>query len=400
MLKVSKIPSPESAEQYFTRSRALAPRETEGRWIGGVARALGIQGSPVTPQGLYHALSGWVPDGPHKGLRLRRPHRHQDPGAAVVFTLDKSVSVASLQEEDAKAAALAREAVHRAALTTVEAWETFFVRSGSRPTPTGSLLGAVFSHESSRYSDPHYHLHWLVANTTWDSGTRRLWGTNFRPLWQGVKAMDRVFQAELVRELQARGLDAGLRSRGALTAAVVRGIDRARLPPLSQGRSMIRSRISQEPPPPGMNAGRWSKILGDRHRPRKPPTLDFSQRLQGLRPGRTGPLPLQSPGFHAVSERLRHDLVTPLKTPHAKMASLGKYAERYAGARLAAGCIAGESWRSPYWESAFVTQHRIFGLQISGREADIKARRYRINLVKRQAEKVLPEMQKRAFHTG
>ncbi len=154
------------AEDYFS-----GRGDKTGRWVGSGLSNVGlIAGEEVEREALHRALfSGEHPlTGEPLGQRIRRGDGIA--GFGMTFSAPKSVSLLwALGSQDVA------EKVEAAEAAAVDAGIAYFERhavyarrgrNGIEQIDGGGLIGAAFSHRTSRECDPQLHTHVLVANRT------------------------------------------------------------------------------------------------------------------------------------------------------------------------------------------------------------------------------------------
>lgn len=282
MIKLRERRDPNGADEYFLREVRLREEEKRGVWIGATAQILGIHERAITSEALVAAMGGFVPDGECRGWPLGARMKAGAMGAIeAVFSVDKSVSVVALAGGQVGDRAV--QACRQAVMRTVTGWEQFaYCTRGSGRDRTANVLAGLWMHHSSRHGDPHLHAHVLFMNGTWHSEERRFFRVQSRWLFGGARAMDRAFQAELVRELRGEGFPCSLEQVEHVTAARISDVDLRLCRRLSVGGARLRAAAGTRARPAGMAEGRWRNLAGDRIRPPKPPTPDFASMLSGL----------------------------------------------------------------------------------------------------------------------
>ena len=198
--------------------------EPEGRWLGSLSRALGMEGSIVSEAALRALLEGVDPN---TGEILDPQHgRVRVVGFDAVFAAPKSVSVLHAFSGDAvtQAFAEAHEQSVRAVVSYLESHVALLRRTtaeGRRSVQSDRLAAASFLHRTSRAPDPHLHSHVVIANLGVDRSGR--WSAlDARALFQHQSAAGALYGAELRRELVERlGLSWRVRRRGAVDLAAV-----------------------------------------------------------------------------------------------------------------------------------------------------------------------------------
>jgi conjugative relaxase-like TrwC/TraI family protein len=207
----------EGGEDYYTK-----PGERPGRWIGGLASDIGLDGE-VERETYFHLLAGEHPTDGHVLVRRSPPRtfvdasgktRRKEPilGHDVRFSAPKSVSLLwaigspKIQREVEEAV----DHAVRAAYAHLER-EACFVQRGKGGTAIergAGFIGMAFLHRSSRAGDPALHVHVVTANMTRAlSDGKWLSLANPRrqsPLLREAKSTGYVFQAELRAQLTRR----------------------------------------------------------------------------------------------------------------------------------------------------------------------------------------------------
>jgi conjugative relaxase-like TrwC/TraI family protein len=180
-------------EDYYVRGG-----EPAGRWIGGGARRLGLDGL-VRPEDLERVLTG---QHPRDGSLLRL--RGSVPGFDVTFSAPKSVSLlfAVGQGRVSDAVLAAHEKAVAEAFGYLERSAAVGRRGagGVERVLGDGLVGASFLHRTSRAGDPQLHTHVLAANLVRDSAGR--WtALDARALYAEGRTAGYLYQAVLRDEL-------------------------------------------------------------------------------------------------------------------------------------------------------------------------------------------------------
>jgi conjugative relaxase-like TrwC/TraI family protein len=207
----------EGGEDYYTK-----PGERPGRWIGGLASGIGLEGE-IDRDAYFHLLAGEHPTSGQTLVHRPPPRvfvdasgrtRRKEPilGHDVRFSAPKSVSLLwaigspVIQREVEEAV----DRAVRAAYGHLER-EACFVQRGKGGTAIergAGFVGMAFLHRSSRAGDPALHVHVVTANMTRAvSDGKWLSLANPRrqsPLLREAMSTGYVFQAELRAELTRR----------------------------------------------------------------------------------------------------------------------------------------------------------------------------------------------------
>ncbi|MBA3920218.1 MAG: relaxase domain-containing protein [Nostocaceae cyanobacterium] len=185
--------------------------ESQTRWYGLGAAALGLSGRVNNKESFANVCNGFTPDGTKQiGMNTER--------AAIDcnFAAPKSVSLTALVGGDERL-----EVAHRLAVEkTLSYMEEHFaqtrvqVNNGKRiKEKTGNLIAAQFDHIESRELDPHMHTHALVMNLTqrdnsdWYSLANE--GIKFNQKHLGM-----IYQSYLANEVQRLGYETEARPHG------------------------------------------------------------------------------------------------------------------------------------------------------------------------------------------
>jgi len=191
--------------------------EVAGRWLGGGARDLGLQGR-VQDRALLAVLAGYEPgarrqeDGSWLGTRLvaPAPSGRRTPGFDACFTVPKSVSLLwafgdRVRVGDRRLDRVVEQAHAEAVSEAVAYLERAAARgrrgtNGLRQVGSSGLVAAVFRQRTSRANDPHLHSHVLVANLC--RGEDGRWGAlDARLLFVQAKTTGHLYAAHLRHRL-------------------------------------------------------------------------------------------------------------------------------------------------------------------------------------------------------
>jgi conjugative relaxase-like TrwC/TraI family protein len=228
--------SHESSISYYAHSKHLEPA---GFWVGGGAKALGIEG-PVLPTDLEKIAKGYHPDG--TPLVKNAGHATRQPGWDLTFSAPKSVSVAWSQatpELRRAIEAVQLQAVGKA-VSVLEKEHVLTRRGvGGKILETGKLVVATFEHGYSRALDPHLHTHCLVMNvvTRADGTTGAVLS---HPFYDEKMAIGRVYREELARGLKSLGFTIKERPDGLID---ILGVPEELMQAMSQRRAQVLERL-------------------------------------------------------------------------------------------------------------------------------------------------------------
>lgn len=180
--------------------------ETQGRWFGRGAEALGLAGA-VDREVFRRVLDGVLPTGQVLGRQTPDGRKHS-PGWDLTFSAPKSVSILVEAGLDERLLA-AHEAAAREALGWIES-EVVGTRS-RRPSGvefrrTGSMVAALFTHHTSRAQDPNLHTHAVVANAT-QRGDGTFGSLHSIELYEAKMVAGQVYRSALARAAFALGYE-------------------------------------------------------------------------------------------------------------------------------------------------------------------------------------------------
>jgi len=261
MLKIRSTKAAQDCLLYFLGDRGLTPREKEGTWQGRGCEVLGVAGgSRVQARDFALMLDGYDAHGTQFVRRWRNPRR---AAYDLVFSCSKPVSIAALcwpergeevrecfDESTAHAFGLAERLAQRQV-------------PKSQSAKTGMLTAACFTHEASRFGDPHLHRHMVTGNVTWDRG---FWALDADAIFQCSGQIDGFFQRDLAERLRKRGLRSSIKA-----GVAVLDVPEELCARLSRGRNAIeevkqrvRRRVGEQRAMKGL-----SGLIGDRLRTRR-----------------------------------------------------------------------------------------------------------------------------------
>ncbi len=191
-----------AAATYFLQG------EKPGRWSGGAAEALGLEG-PVGAAPLRRVLDGRHPT-TGRPLPLRRM-AHRRAGWDLTFAAPKSLSLVAALAERTDASAIA--GAHQAAVADAMAWlgaHGCRARQAGHLEPVRGILLARYEHGVSDGGDPHLHSHVILANLAFTGGER--WSAlASSPLWPTMRPLGGVYRLALRERLVEAGLAFGWR---------------------------------------------------------------------------------------------------------------------------------------------------------------------------------------------
>ncbi|EEG5992842.1 conjugative relaxase, partial [Salmonella enterica subsp. enterica] len=163
MLSISSIKG--DAGYYSHEDNYYASGSLDSRWMGEGAEKLGLKGE-VACADMDAVRQGRLPDGSDLSRMVDGVNKHRS-GYDLTFSAPKSVSVMALVGEDRRFI----EAHNRAVAVVMQEVEQLvsarITQEGKTDTVlTGSMVAALYNHDTSRDLDPQIHTHALVFNAT------------------------------------------------------------------------------------------------------------------------------------------------------------------------------------------------------------------------------------------
>lgn len=202
MLSIAAIRSASGAANYFAKDNYYT---VEGSaeisiWEGEGARELGLSGQ-VTKDAFEGILNGFLPDGTGVGQVQNR-----QAGIDLTFSIPKSLSILAYISGDRRIL----EANLRAVQATMK-WVEQNLAEGRRdidgkkaPIRTGSLVYALFEHDTSRALDPQGHIHAAIANLT-RMPDEKWQALHNRAIWKLNSVIGSIYHAQLRSEIEQIG---------------------------------------------------------------------------------------------------------------------------------------------------------------------------------------------------
>lgn len=281
MLSIGKLTTPRvdyylgsltaTTDEYY-----LNPTEIPGRWTGALAPTLGLGlDGQVNPDGFRSIIDGRHP-GDDRPLIPGAGTAGRVSGFDLTFSAPKSVSVAwALSDPDtASVVAAAHDAAVGEAFAALEAEAVMARRGhgGTRQIPGLGLVGAAFTHRTSRCGDPQLHTHLVVANLTTDTHGR--WSTpDGRVIYGWAKTVGYLYQTALrARLTETLGVTWGPVTKG---SAEITGTTRAQRDRFSGRRTQVVAELDRL----GYHSPRAARTATLATRPAKDRDVD----LDGLR---------------------------------------------------------------------------------------------------------------------
>lgn len=241
---------------YYTEETAVA-----GEWFGEAAERLGLNG-PVGEKEFLALCEGRHPF-TGDNLTLRRNTTRMSAGKETanrrifydfVYRPPKSVSVVGLLGDD-RIFELHRKAM-KTSLAALEKYAGTRVRKAGECSDrrTGSVVAALFEHDTSREQDPLLHTHAVIFNATWDAVEQEWKALQTHDMFKALPYAQAVYHTELARELVRLGYE--IRPKG--KSWEIAGVSDAVIARFSKRRLGIEQRLAEE-------AGKRENAGADRH---------------------------------------------------------------------------------------------------------------------------------------
>ncbi|MFS7282023.1 conjugative transfer relaxase/helicase TraI [Serratia proteamaculans] len=208
MMTVAPVASASGAAAYYSsKDNYYFLGNLQSKWVGEGAQELGLEG-PVQNDVFTQIMEGKLPDGTQLGKEVNGQHVHR-AGHDLTFSAPKSVSLLVLIGGDKQlldAHNRAVDVVSKQIEGLISARDT---NDGTTSiVPTGKLVAAAYTHDTSRNLDPQLHTHLIVANVTELDGK-----------WKAL-ATDYIHKAGFIETVMANQVTLGQIYRNALREEV------------------------------------------------------------------------------------------------------------------------------------------------------------------------------------
>ncbi|HFH0499580.1 TPA: conjugative transfer relaxase/helicase TraI [Salmonella enterica subsp. enterica serovar Onderstepoort] len=211
MLSISSIKG--DAGYYSHEDNYYASGSLDSRWMGEGAEKLGLKGE-VASADMDAVRQGRLPDGSDLSRMVDGVNKHRS-GYDLTFSAPKSVSVMALVGEDRRFI----EAHNRAVAVVMQEVEQLvsarITQEGKTETVlTGSMVAALYNHDTSRDLDPQVHTHALVFNATFADDKWRSLASDTRMktgfsenLYATKIALGNLYRAALREDIESMGFE-------------------------------------------------------------------------------------------------------------------------------------------------------------------------------------------------
>lgn len=211
MLSISSIKG--DAGYYSHEDNYYASGSLDSRWMGEGAEKLGLKGE-VASADMDAVRQGRLPDGSDLSRMVDGVNKHRS-GYDLTFSAPKSVSVMALVGEDRRFI----EAHNRAVAVVMQEVEQLvsarITQEGKTETVlTGSMVAALYNHDTSRDLDPQVHTHALVFNATFAGEKWRSLASDTRMktgfsenLYATKIALGNLYRSALREDIESMGFE-------------------------------------------------------------------------------------------------------------------------------------------------------------------------------------------------
>lgn len=211
MLSISSIKG--DAGYYSHEDNYYASGSLDSRWMGEGAEKLGLKGE-VASADMDAVRQGRLPDGSDLSRMVDGVNKHRS-GYDLTFSAPKSVSVMALIGEDRRFI----EAHNRAVAVVMQEVEQLvsarITQEGKTETVlTGSMVAALYNHDTSRDLDPQVHTHALVFNATFADEKWRSLASDTRMktgfsenLYATKIALGNLYRSALREDIESMGFE-------------------------------------------------------------------------------------------------------------------------------------------------------------------------------------------------
>lgn len=211
MLSISSIKG--DAGYYSHEDNYYASGSLESRWLGDGAEKLGLKGE-VGNADMDAVRQGKLPDGSDLSRMVNGVNKHRS-GYDLTFSAPKSVSVMALVGEDRRFIDAHNHAVNAVMQEVAQLVSARITEEGKTDTVlTGSMVAALYNHDTSRDLDPQLHTHALVFNATFAEDKWRSLASDTRMktgfaenIYASQIAIGKLYQAVLREQVESMGFE-------------------------------------------------------------------------------------------------------------------------------------------------------------------------------------------------
>jgi conjugative relaxase-like TrwC/TraI family protein len=217
MMTVASVASAADAAGYYSsKDNYYFLDDLKSQWLGDGARELGLQGE-VDLDAFTNLLYGRLPNGVELGKEVSGNHVHR-PGHDFTFSAPKSVSMLILAGGDKRLLQAHIESVKETLAIMEQTISARDTKEGiTTIVPTGKMVAALFTHDTSRNLDPAIHTHAVVANVTeldgkWKAlATDTIYGAGFiETMYRHQVSFGKIYRNSMKAKTEALGYETEL----------------------------------------------------------------------------------------------------------------------------------------------------------------------------------------------
>jgi len=217
MMTVASVASAADAAGYYSsKDNYYFLDDLQSQWLGEGARELGLEGN-VDLEAFTNVLHGRLPNGVELGKEVSGNHVHR-PGHDFTFSAPKSVSMLILAGGDKRLLQAHIESVKETLAIMEQTISARDTKEGiTSIVPTGKMVAALFTHDTSRNLDPAIHTHVVVANVTeldgkWKAlATDAIYGAGFiETMYRHQVSFGKIYRNSLKAKTEAIGYETEL----------------------------------------------------------------------------------------------------------------------------------------------------------------------------------------------
>lgn len=217
MMTVASVASAAGAAGYYSsKDNYYFLDDLQSQWLGEGARELGLEGN-VDLEAFTNVLHGRLPNGVELGKEVSGNHVHR-PGHDFTFSAPKSVSMLILAGGDKRLLQAHIESVKETLAIMEQTISARDTKEGiTSIVPTGKMVAALFTHDTSRNLDPAIHTHAVVANVTeldgkWKAlATDAIYGAGFiETMYRHQVSFGKIYRNSLKAKTEAMGYETEL----------------------------------------------------------------------------------------------------------------------------------------------------------------------------------------------
>jgi len=217
MMTVAPVASAAGAADYYSsKDNYYFLGDLDSQWLGEGAKQLGLEG-PVDLEKFTDLLHGRLPNGVELGKEVQGNHVHR-PGHDLTFSAPKSVSLLILAGGDRRLLEAHHEAVKETLAIIEQNVSARHTKDGvTSIVPTGKMVAALFTHDTSRNLDPQIHTHAVLANVTELEGSWKALATDYvhgagfiETIYRHQTTFGKIYRNRLKERTEGMGFETAL----------------------------------------------------------------------------------------------------------------------------------------------------------------------------------------------